>query len=1284
MTYHRMDFADGGDEGEEEEDAADERERRTWVDRKWHCQHNLLQWGVLFEGITNKNVRAHDELQAQEGDGETQDSQGVDGEGLWRAVLDKHNRARFMPHLSAALAHMGACSPDGPALVEGFLGELHSGNQLDARAWVEGVPAQCADVATCFAAAGQWSQVKQYVRKGMDATLRQWSALHACAGQARRHLLAPLQRFTELGDACVLQQGAAGAAERDKDAGVTRLLRRWQYSLPAAADPTPVWAGVGRARQLALASTVLGLASPMRDAALTHLAALHEDAASAAVYKGVLEVCASELVASEVLNNDINGRAAAPALNMQSIRAAVLRNASKASTIKEQGGAAADISHVYNQTLLWLDSRLAQIDENDAALTLDRLELVLVQGDMHSRWAEHQRSTACDVHSENIKWRQRANLAARSFNLVTGGPVATGAVAVPTSGSDSRRGGLRRQAYDMAAALHDDLLTHAPSASTKEAREGTAAELVGSLCAGLALGSKHCRDRVLRLFKVLATCAPGGKATATAQTGLAAVPVWTFIGYAPQLVSMLEDFQGGQGGLLLATLRRVAAQYPRALYWPLHVTVPCLSAPVRARLLPLLDGVADPAMAALTKALGNLTHPELRAMDGIKQLTVDLKNMALAYRAKDNAQLEEAQEDALRTYRRIMADVLSSTHAHVGPKIGSYNAAFCLAWKRQFTSVLGDKGDKINTANLKKLYPDGIVKLRDALDTHIKTHKMLHVSGRVKLELFSNWLADFDPAVHELEVPGQYSGAFDCEPQPEMHSMVVSVDPQLLVMSSVRKPKRVLMYGSDGSEHLFLVKGGEDLRNDERIERVFDLMNSIVGADAGAGTGVCVSVGVGAGVGSADPPRRANVRVRTYKVLPVSVSVGLLEWVADTATLNGLVGQQMAADETFAHANKKSGCWPSGGGGGGRGANSAAALPTGPLDPMYIEATHTREKWLATTSKTTCKYMLAYANKSAADALNVWTQMQAQVPNHFLRRAVLRMAASSEAFLTMRQELATTLAAACVFGYVLGLGDRHGENILVHTPSGAIVPIDFGVCFGMGATVLGVPELIPFRLTPQLLGLLQPMKGTSLLRRFMVQAMRALRSRDGAALLGVVLAAYVDDPIIDWLKDKHRSARSSTEGDGDGNGATTAESYQPANSASASSSSRAAAAPRLQDDAARKKVQSSRRKLAGEHPVKLLLEEVMSNRTVAANKAYPFIEKVCTGSEYPLKASTRTLSEAAKEAAAAGVAPSKPHYQAMRDRDPTLTPEAQVDVLLAVATDPNVLVRQWVGLKPWV
>ena len=50
--------------------------------------------------------------------------------------------------------------------------------------------------------------------------------------------------------------------------------------------------------------------------------------------------------------------------------------------------------------------------------------------------------------------------------------------------------------------------------------------------------------------------------------------------------------------------------------------------------------------------------------------------------------------------------------------------------------------------------------------------------------------------------------------------------------------------------------------------------------------------------------------------------------------------------------------------------------------------------------------------------------------------------------------------------YVLGIGDRHLENFLVDQTTGAVIPIDFGMAFGQGAS-LPVPELIPFRLTPQ-------------------------------------------------------------------------------------------------------------------------------------------------------------------------------------------------------------------------
>lgn len=62
-----------------------------------------------------------------------------------------------------------------------------------------------------------------------------------------------------------------------------------------------------------------------------------------------------------------------------------------------------------------------------------------------------------------------------------------------------------------------------------------------------------------------------------------------------------------------------------------------------------------------------------------------------------------------------------------------------------------------------------------------------------------------------------------------LHASIVHIDTvatvllnvmQVLVMSSMRKPKRIMIRGDDEKEYLFLVKGGEDLRQDQRIEQV--------------------------------------------------------------------------------------------------------------------------------------------------------------------------------------------------------------------------------------------------------------------------------------------------------------------------------------------------------------------------------------------------------------------------------------------------------------------------------
>lgn len=51
-----------------------------------------------------------------------------------------------------------------------------------------------------------------------------------------------------------------------------------------------------------------------------------------------------------------------------------------------------------------------------------------------------------------------------------------------------------------------------------------------------------------------------------------------------------------------------------------------------------------------------------------------------------------------------------------------------------------------------------------------------------------------------------------------------------------------------------------------------------------------------------------------------------------------------------------------------------------------------------------------------------------------------------------------------MIGYVIGLGDRHGDNILIHNHTGEVTHVDFDCIFEKGAR-LKIPEIVPFRLT---------------------------------------------------------------------------------------------------------------------------------------------------------------------------------------------------------------------------
>jgi FKBP12-rapamycin complex-associated protein len=60
---------------------------------------------------------------------------------------------------------------------------------------------------------------------------------------------------------------------------------------------------------------------------------------------------------------------------------------------------------------------------------------------------------------------------------------------------------------------------------------------------------------------------------------------------------------------------------------------------------------------------------------------------------------------------------------------------------------------------------------------------------------------------------------------------IAAFAPQLHVITSKQRPRKLAIHGSDGAEYVFLLKGHEDLRQDERVMQLFGLVNNMLATD---------------------------------------------------------------------------------------------------------------------------------------------------------------------------------------------------------------------------------------------------------------------------------------------------------------------------------------------------------------------------------------------------------------------------------------------------------------------
>ncbi|KAL6494861.1 hypothetical protein OROGR_031661 [Orobanche gracilis] len=126
-----------------------------------------------------------------------------------------------------------------------------------------------------------------------------------------------------------------------------------------------------------------------------------------------------------------------------------------------------------------------------------------------------------------------------------------------------------------------------------------------------------------------------------------------------------------------------------------------------------------------------------------------------------------------------------------------------------------------------------------------------------------------------------------------------------------------------------------------------------------------------------------------------------------------------------------------------------------------------------------------------------------------------------------------TTAVWSMVGHIVGLGDRHGENILFDSTTGDCVHVDFSCLFDKGLQ-LEKPELVPFRLTQdffffvskknQIQNMIDGLgitgyEGTY--RRVCEITLSTLRANKETLMS--VLETFIHDPLVEWTK-SHKSS----------------------------------------------------------------------------------------------------------------------------------------------------------------
>ncbi|RYP77529.1 hypothetical protein DL771_001102 [Monosporascus sp. 5C6A] len=123
------------------------------------------------------------------------------------------------------------------------------------------------------------------------------------------------------------------------------------------------------------------------------------------------------------------------------------------------------------------------------------------------------------------------------------------------------------------------------------------------------------------------------------------------------------------------------------------------------------------------------------------------------------------------------------------------------------------------------------------------------------------------------------------------------------------------------------------------------------------------------------------------------------------------------------------------------------------------------------------------------------------------------------AWFAARLRYTRSCAVMSMVGTILGLGDRHGENVLLEEGNGGIFHVDFNCLFDKGLT-FAQPERVPFRLTHNMVAAMGIHGYEGPFRKCSELTLSILRQQEETLM--TILEAFIYDPTLDLQRDKKR------------------------------------------------------------------------------------------------------------------------------------------------------------------